>query len=172
MKEKIVDILISICLFIVGMCLLLWAEKVTNTVSIILGCVMIVYGIYEAFNYYKSTDKNVIDVIFAIILIACGIILVVKPSIVTELISIVIGAYILLSSIVRLRIALEVKKLTNYNLGFGLSICGIVIGILCIVGKLLIPNIALQFVGVMLMVYSITNIINVIALPAKSKNKK
>ena len=172
MKEKIVDIFISLCLFIVGMSLLLWAEKVTNTVSQILGATMIIYGLYIAFNYYRSKDKKSADVILAIILIVCGIILVVKPSIVTELISIVIGAYVILASIVRLRFVLEVKENTNYKLGYGLSILGIILGILCIVGKLLIPNIVLQFVGIILIIYGITNIINIVMLPSKAKLKK
>jgi len=172
MKDKLIDIFVSVCFFAIGISLLLWAEKVTNTVSQIIGAVMILYGIFVSINYYRSSDKKVSDIIFAIILITGGIILVVKPNIVTELISIVIGAYVILASIIRLRFVLEVKENLNYNLGFGLSILGIVLGILCIVGKLLIPNIVLQFVGILLMIYAITNIINIVVLPNKTKTRK
>ena len=171
MKEKLIEILMSMGLCVVGVCLLLWAEKVTNTTSQIFGAILILYGLYNGYSYYKSTDRRVVDAIFAVILIVCGIILVVKPSIVTELVSIVIGAYIIVASIIRLRVVLEYKDNKNYNIGFWLSISGIVIGILCIVGKLLIPNIVLQFVGILLIIYSITNIINTISLPKKITKK-
>ena len=169
MKDKVVDVFISLCLFIVGISLLLWAEKVTNTVSLILGIIMILYGLFIAFNYYKSKEKKSIEVIVSIVFMVSGIILVVKPSIISELISIVIGIYVIISSIIKLRNVLDNKESNNYNIGFGLSILGIVLGILCIVGKLLIPNIVLQFVGVVLMIYGITNIINTLVLPSKIK---
>ena len=171
MKEKFIEILISLGLLVVGVSLLLWAEKVTNTTSQIFGAIMILYGLYNGYVYYKSAERRAVDAIFAIILLVCGIILVVKPSIVTELVSIVIGVYIIFASIVRLRVVLEFKESKNYNMGFWLSIAGIVIGILCIVGKLLIPNIVLQFVGVLLIIYSVTNIINILAMPKKVSKK-
>ena len=55
----------------------------------------------------------------------------------------------------------------NYALNIGLSITGIVIGILCVIGKLLIPNIVLEFMGVLLIIFSVTNVINALITPSK-----
>ena len=60
--------------------------------------------------------------------------------------------------------ALEVKG-ASYKISIGLAITGIVIGILCVLGKILIPNIILEFIGVMLIIFSVVSIINAIITP-------
>lgn len=166
-KSKFSEIVISIATLIIGVCLLVWAEQVTNLASQVFGCVMILYGIFTAISYFRSEDRKVVDIIYAILLIVVGLILAFKPEIVTETISFVIGIYVVLASITSIRLALENKDSDNYKLALGLSIAGIIIGVLCIVGKLLIPNIALQFIGLMLVIYSVINIINSIIIIKK-----
>ena len=167
MKKRIEDIIISIGLFIVGLCMLLWAEKVTNLVSIIFGILIILYGIFAAISYFKNEEKTTIYMIYAIVFIVMGTVLVSKPEIMAEIISFIIGIYILLSSIATIKLVLDNKQAKNYNISLGLSIAGIIISILCIIGKLLIPNIILQFVGLLLIVYGVINIINAVVVPSK-----
>ena len=48
-----------------------------------------------------------------------------------------------------------------------LSIIGIIIGIMCIVGKFLVPDIIVTYIGVMLILYSVISIINIIIIGRK-----
>ena len=169
MKSRVSDVFVSVCIFVAGIFLLLWADKVTNMVSQILGTVSIIYGAYQLILYFKSQDKKVVSLIYAIIFLVIGIILVARPTIVSEIISFIIGIYILLMSLKNIGLALESKDGPNYKLGVCLGIAELIIGVLCIVGKMLIPNIVLRFVGLLLVIYGIINIIDSVVVP-RNKN--
>ena len=87
MKSRVSDVFVSVCIFVAGIFLLLWADKVTNLVSQILGTVSIIYGAYQLVLYFKSTDKKAVSLIYSIIFLVIGIILVARPTIVSEIIS-------------------------------------------------------------------------------------
>ena len=67
MKSKFGDFGLSVCIFILGIFLLLWAETVTNLVSQVFGTVLILYSIYQGIIYFRSTTKIVYNLIYAII---------------------------------------------------------------------------------------------------------
>ncbi len=170
MKSRFSDIGLSVCIFVIGLCLLLWAEKVTNLVSQIFGTVLILYSIYQIILYVKSDIKKILILLYTILFLVIGIILVVRPTIVSEIISFVIGVYIILMSVKNIGLALEFKDSPNYKLGVCLGIAEIIIGILCVLGKMLIPNIVLRFIGLLLVIYGVINIIDAIVVPRKDKS--
>ena len=94
-----------------------------------------------------------------------GLILVIRPNIVSEIISFVIGIYILISGIIKLKITMDNKSSSKYKISLWLGIAEIVIGVLCILGKVLIPNIVLKFVGILLIIFGVVNIASTIILP-------
>ena len=167
MKKKIGDIVISICLLVIGVCLFLWAEKVTDTVSIIFGILLILYALFNFISNYNKKEKNSSIIFTSVLLFVCGLILVIKPSIITETISFVIGACLLVWGFIKLKGVLNEKSNKNYKKGLILSIVEIVIGLLCILGKLIIPNIILKFVGLMLIIYALVDITNSVLLGKK-----
>ena len=167
MSKKLKDIILSLGLLVVGICLLLWAEKVTNTVSIILGIVAIIYSLTILVPAFKNKKGENSQIAIAAILFIAGLVLLIKPGIIGETISFVIGIFIIITSASKLKDNLDLKKNKNNNLGLILTIIGLIIGLLCILGKLIIPDLVLKFIGVMLIIYSATNIINSIILPNK-----
>ena len=162
MKKLGSEIVFSILMFIIGICLLLWGQKLLDIITIVFGSLLILYGLYNLISALKnkSKDKNTLTIIYSLIVLVIGIVLVVKPNILSLVISFIVGIYIVISSIASLSLAINAKNSSNYKLQIGLSIVLLVIGILCIVGKFLVPGIILQFVGLMLIIYSIINIIN------------
>ncbi len=166
-KIQVNGIVISICMFLLGVFLLLWADKVTNMVSLILGAILIAYGVLNGINYINNKEKDTINILSAVVLFVIGIILISRPSIISEVISFVVGLYIILSSISNLKIALNNKSHQNYHLGLVIAIGGILIGVLCVLGKLLIPDLILRFIGLMLIIFSIIDIIDSRLLPLK-----
>jgi uncharacterized membrane protein HdeD (DUF308 family) len=57
------------------------------------------------------------------------------------------------------------KKIENKLTGsIILSCIGVFIGLMCIVGKFLLPDMIIKYVGILLIVYGIINIINFIML--------
>ncbi len=166
MKKKLGDLLLSLILFTIGVCLMFWAGEVIRIVTILLGSIFILYGLITLFRYIKYEPKSVLSLTIGILSIIIGIILLVRQNIISEIISFIVGIFIVITSIGSLTNTIE-QKGKNYTIGIGLSIAGIVIGVLCIIGKLLIPSIILQFMGVLLVIFSVINIINTLVSPVK-----
>ena len=166
MKKKFEGLIISLLLFGVGICLLYWADKVIEIVSIILGSILVLYGIKKIYRYIKYDPKSNFSLVVAIISLIIGIVLLIKMNIIADTFSIIVGTFIISTCIGGLINSLEQKK-SNYKINAGLSVTGIIIGTLCIIGKILVPNIILQFMGVLLIVYGVVNFINIIIVPNK-----
>ena len=164
MKKKIGDLLLSILLFVIGVCLLFWSEEVIKVVTILLGSVIILYGVRTIIKYIRLEPKSTILLSTGIVSIIIGIILLIKQTIIADTISYIVGIFIIMSSLGNLMNTIELKS-NNYVMGIGLSITGIVIGALCIICKLLLPNIILQFMGVLLIIFGVTNFINALISP-------
>ncbi|MBR4671958.1 MAG: DUF308 domain-containing protein [Bacilli bacterium] len=169
MKDKFSKILLSLGTLVIGICLLLWADKVTTTAAMLFGICLLLYGLVNGLTVYKKEPNNTGKLICQILIGIVGIVLIIKPNIISEIISFVIGIYIMFSSLVSLKSVLDNKSSKKYKMGLILSVSGIVIGFLCILGKLLIPNLILRFLGAALIIYSLIAIINIVIFPNKSK---
>ena len=166
-NNKINEVLMYICILLLGVILIVWADKVTNTVSILLGILAIIYAASKIIYYFKNNERVIADnleLIYAIIILVIGLVLIIKVNFLKELISFIIGIYILLSSIIKLSENINLGKSLNTKLTGPviLSILGILIGILCIAGKFILPNAIVIYIGIMLIVYSIISIISLI----------
>ena len=173
MKKKILnDIVVDGFILILGISLVVWADKVTNIVSILLGVMAILYGIIVFVNYFKKQDKLFSDTMmftYGIVLFVMGIILIFKVEFLKELISFVIGIYITLTSAMRLHETITVSRASNIKMtpALVLSIVGIVVGLLAITLKLIFPDLIVQYIGVLLIIYSVVNMVNVIMIRRK-----
>ncbi|MBR1414042.1 MAG: DUF308 domain-containing protein [Bacilli bacterium] len=173
MKKNIISsLLILIALFIFGLSLVIWAENVTNIVSIVFGCITIIYGLAILIDYIRKDIKTLNDnlkLIFGIITIVLGGILVFKTDFLKELISFIIGIYVVLTSLLKLQETMNVQKSLGIKLtkNIIISVVEIIIGVLCIFGKFIVPDFFVKFIGIMLMIYSVLGIYNQIVI---SKN--
>ena len=173
MKKSILsEIIMFLCVFFLGLALTLWADKVTNLVSILLGILALIYAIFGFYEYFKNSDRGFrdnLELVYAITLLVIGGILIIKVDFLKELVSFIIGIYIFISSIIRLSDSVNVSKELNTKLtgAIVLSIVGIIIGIMSIVGKFLFPDIIVTYIGIMLIIYSVTSIINVVLINRK-----
>ena len=163
--KKMSEIVLAICLLIFGIFLVVWAERITKIVSILLGIVGIVYAVTMFINYFKKNDKtfgNTVNFIYGIFILVIGCILVFRVEFLKELISFIVGIYIVLSSTLRLHELLTLQKKDNVKLKSPIimTLVLIFLGLLCILGKFLIPDLIVRVIGVILIIYSIMMIIN------------
>lgn len=161
------EALMLLSTLILGVCLMIWADKVTTLVSILLGCVAVIYGIVAFINYFNNQDKIMYDrmqFVFGIIVLVIGFVLIFKVDFLKELVSFVIGIYIVLSSILRLHECISISKTLNIRITSAtiLSILGIVIGIMCIIGKFIVTDMIVKYLGIMLIIYSIISFIELV----------
>ena len=95
-------------------------------------------------------------------ILVIGCILIFRVNFLKELISFIVGIYIVLSSTMKLHEILTLQKKDNVNMKKPLIITLILIflGLLCILGKFLIPDLMVRVMGVILVIYSIMMIVN------------
>lgn len=173
MKKNIIsEIIMYLCILVLGICLTIWADKVTSLVSILLGVLAILFAITKFIYYFKNKERMISDnleFIYAVIILVIGLVLVIKVDFLKELISFIIGIYILLSSILKLSESINLGKTLNTKLTGPviLSLVGILLGILCIVGRFIIPDAIVTYIGILLIIYSIISIVELILVNKK-----
>lgn len=165
--DVVVPILTDIILLVFGVYLLIWADKVTNFISITIGIIFILYGVYNFIDYIRAAakEKRSSSIIVGIGLVIAGAFLCTQTGFIKEAISFIIGIFIILISLVRLSDAMRLRTFSSaYRWPMTLSIIGIIAGVLCIVGKIMISDIFIQILGVMLIIFAVSNIANSLAL--------
>ena len=154
-------IYMNVVLLALGIALVIWADKVTSLISIIIGATFLVLAAYNLIAYLRVENRDMKEMPKLVSAIALGIaggFLIIQNGLIKEVISIVVGIFLLIESIFRLQDALESKKSNpNYKNPLILSIVGIVLGMLCIFGKIIIPDLMLQVFGIILIIFSIVD---------------
>ena len=152
---------INVILLALGICLLIWADKVTSLISIAIGALFLVYAAYNFIAWYRVENRNMGDnakLITAIALGVSGAFLIIEKDFLKELISIVLGIFLLIESIFRLQDALNSKKFNpNYKNALILAIIGVVCGALCIFGRIIVPDLVVQVIGVLLIIFAVSD---------------
>ena len=160
-KTFSMPISINVILLALGICLLIWADKVTSLISIAIGALFLVYAVYNFIAWYRVENRNMGDnakLITAIALGVSGAFLIIEKDFLKELISIVLGIFLLIESIFRLQDALNSKKFNpNYKNALILAIIGVVCGALCIFGKIIVPDLVVQVIGVLLIIFAVSD---------------
>jgi len=111
-------------------------------------------------------------IITGIALIIAGVFLMVQTNFIKDAISFIVGTFIIIISLIRLQDAAKLRALGAASLlSTVLPIIGLVAGIFCIIGKIMITDIFIQILGAMLIIFAISNIANNITLNKLKKSK-
>lgn len=171
-KNLLAPAFVDIIMLVLGICLLIWADKVVNGISMAIGGLFILYALYNFVAFFRADKKSseVTKLITAIAMVIAGIFLITQTNFIKELISFVVGVFIIIESMLRLQDALKIRAL-NKDLAkwpLILSCISLICGVLCILGKLLIPDVFLQILGVMLVVFSFADISGLLTIRKNS----
>ena len=174
-QEKLREIISAVVLFFVGILLFIYADKILDWLSAILGALAIAYAVITFLSHVstKPKDRRESSIFLIVLAASAGIVLVSKSTFIREMISFVIGIYIILTSALQLSAILDFKRLTGIKTkSVILPIIGIIIGAFCISGDLLVPDAMIQYTGILLSIYSIIEIISVILFSNEKKKAK
>ncbi len=165
-KEKTLfgSISINLAVMIIGICLAIWADKVTNLISIIIGLLLVLIAAYYVIDFIRDKnredgDREVSKIIAAIFLSIIGCLLIANASFIKEFISIVVGLCLAISGLSKLHDALDLRKSNpeEFKKPLLFAILSVVFGALCILGKLVVPDLMLRILGVMMILFSISS---------------
>ena len=166
---------INIILLALGICLVIWADKVTSLISIIIGVTFLVCAAYNFIAWYRVENRSIGEntkLLSAIALAIAGTFLIVQNGFIKEIISIFVGVFLLIESIFRLQDALNSKKYNNpnYKNTIILALVGIVCGALCVFGKIIVPDLMMQALGVLLIIFAFVDMTGGIMVSKSAKS--
>jgi len=156
-----VPLIADFIILAMGICMLLWPQNILRLISMIIGVIFLVYAGYNIIKYVRieESDKKTSDVsqlITGIAIAIAGLFLIFQAGSIEAFFSILIGIILTISGILNLQDALTIKS--DNKTPLILALVTLICGILCLFGKLMPINIMVCFVGIILIVYSLADI--------------
>lgn len=168
-------VITSILLFIFGLLLIFKSEIALFTISYVVGTVLIAIGIMGFIEYFTyKTSLASFYIIYGVISIILGVVIILKPDIIANMIPIVIGLGIIINSVIKLRYSLDLKQYGSDKWFLVMiaaiisTFCGVIITFNPFAGAVIIT----KMIGVFICVYSIIDIISMRNLKKDVKDIK
>lgn len=161
--SSIISLIYSIIFFILGAIIFTKPEIIILFISYVIGGIIIIIGIFKCIKNYldvkKDNNTSSKEMITGIVLTIIGLVFILLAGVIEALVRLVIGWWILFSGINRLINALNLpKKNRIFIIYLIISLLLIGVGLYTILES----NLAFKTIGIVLMVYSIIEIIGYI----------
>lgn len=111
--SKIFYIVIGIISCIAGLWMFMYPVSTESTLGLVMGCMMIGYGIASIFSYFGTGDFKAFfrfNLIFGILLIVFGIILLTNIHATMNFLGVLVGIFLLVDAVLRLWLSFSVKS--------------------------------------------------------------
>lgn len=157
------SIVLSILMFVLGLIFMIYPTVSFSVVTYIIAIFLILNGIY----FIIEKDSSLFFSGFltlGVLELLMGIIMLLNPEIVKTLFPIVVGISMVVKSVLDLRISILLSDAgyKNWLVLFICSLLGIICGIYIIVNPTVGSDVITTYVGIVIMVYAISNIIDTI----------
>lgn len=165
-KSGYASIVESIIFAILGIVLIAKPEETVKLISYILGVGFILVGIYKIINYIQTKGKDDLynyNLIYGVMAIVIGLIAIIYSSTIGAIFRIIIGMWIIYSSVVRASSSLKLRALKSNIWIYTLLIS--IIMFICGLYITLNEGTIIVTVGILMLVYAVMDIIeNIIFL--------
>ena len=164
MKKELnlANVLISLVMLAVGIILVINSDVLISAMSWVIGAVVILISIIKIIYLFNDKILDTTSLAINIFLMIYGVVLISFPAIVGLSIRIIFGCWILFAAVKRLIFAVAISRVdkASYRTFLISSLLMILLGGLVLTG--LAFDILSDFVGIFLIIYSITEIVNYI----------
>lgn len=174
-SSKLEKTVTSIALLCVGVCFVVWADKVTEWIAILFGVIALVYALVRFIKFIKTEPekRTTLPLFYIILSAAAGVLLVSRANFIKEAISFVVGIYIILTCSIQLLGISGLRRRMGVLVGsLAWPVIGIVVGILCITGQFIIPDELARLTGVVLIIYAIVYLTGLFVVESAVKKSK
>ena len=160
-------IAVSVLLATLGVLLVAKPTFSVNAIGVICGILLCVFGIIKLVGYFSNDPYRLAfqyDMPFGIMLIVLGIIMLVNPGKLVSFICIVLGLWVLISSLFNIQTSLEAKKfgISQWWLVFVLSVIAAVWGLVLVFRPSEAADVMAVILGFTLIFESAVNICTVL----------
>lgn len=156
-------ILSSVILCITGLVFMIFSGTVVNMIGWVLGGIFCVVGLIYLIGYIRR-QMFLSELLFSIISLVAGILLLIHPGWIMSILSIIVGVYILIEGVLKLKISIDAKKqqARGWWVLLVIALISIGISIVLIVNPFGISKIFIFLLGVALLLNGIENIIHAV----------
>ena len=163
-KTGYTSIITSLVLGILGLVMFMYSEATLKIIAYVLGAILMLTGIIKIIGYFTekgSYDLFNYELVYGIISILFGLVVATHTETLESLIGIILGVWIIYSSLMRFGLSLKLKAFEAKSwiamliVAVLMMICGIYI--------MFTPDIIIATLGLIILAYSIMDIIEGIA---------
>ena len=169
-KELNFSIVSSIIYIVLGIIIIIYPEDALKSIGIAVAILAMIYGIIITVINITNL-QNAGNPIFGILLIVTGAVLLMYPNSLGILLSLLVGIWFISNSVSRIKLAVMLKNVKGINwlLLLLISIITLLVGITFIFAPLASAITLAIIVGVLMIVYSVCDIVEIIFIKKNIK---
>lgn len=172
-----ISIISSLLLFLFGLVLAVNAEGFIKSITVAIGIVLLLIGVFPVIDYFRYRKEGLgasVGLISGIFSIVCGLMLLINEDLLMILIPVFIGVWMIINGINKIQVSFEIKDLgeKSWIITFIYSILIIVLGGYFIVNPISGATTVTSFIGIILCIYAVLDIIDCIIIKVKVKSFK
>lgn len=179
MLKKVFNIsmISSVLLFLFGLILAVNAEGFIKSITVAIGVILLLIGVFPVIDYFRYRKDGLgasIGLISGIFSIVCGLMLLINEDLLMILIPVFIGVWMIINGINKIQVSFEIKDLgeKSWVITFIYSILIMVLGGYFIVNPISGATTVTSFIGIILCIYAVLDIIDCVIIKVKVKNFK
>ena len=169
------SIVSTIAILIFGALLFTFPETVIKSITIALAVIFIAVGIIPIINYFRFRSSGIATTfgfMMGVFCIIVGLILLMNENILNIIIPIITGVWIIINAINRIAIAMDLRdlKVGIWSITLIYAIITLIIGVLLILDPVNGGRLVTKTVGIIIMCYSMLDLIELILVRLKVKS--
>lgn len=179
MLKKVFNIsmISSVLLFLFGLILAVNAEGFIKSITVAIGVVLLLIGVFPVIDYFRYRKDGLgasVGLISGIFSIVCGLMLLINEDLLMILIPVFIGVWMIINGINKIQVSFEIKDLgeKSWIITFIYSILIMVLGGYFIVNPISGATTVTSFIGIILCIYAVLDIIDCVIIKVKVKSFK
>ena len=123
----------SILFLLFGLLLIFQTEGVIKTVSIVIGSLLLIIGIFPIVNYFRNRNQNALSnagLLYGVFSVVAGIIIMVNKNLLATIIPVLTGVWMIINSVNKIQISMELRdqKIQTWFISFIFAIIILVCG--------------------------------------------
>ena len=172
-----ISIISSVLLFLFGLVLAVNAEGFIKSITVAIGVVLLLIGVFPVIDYFRYRKDGLgasVGLISGIFSIVCGLMLLINEDLLMILIPVFIGVWMIINGINKIQVSFEIKELgeKSWIITFIYSILIMVLGGYFIVNPISGATTVTSFIGIILCIYAVLDIIDCVIIKVKVKSFK
>lgn len=150
----------SVTFVILGLILALRPDEIMSIIAYLIGAVFVVIGFIKIINYIQDKGSNNLynyDFIYGIMSIVIGIVVIVYRAYISKIFGIVIGIWIIYSSVIRASSALKLRTIKSNIWIYSMILAAIMF--VCGLYIILNTGVIISTIGIIMIIYAVLDII-------------